>query len=84
MADGQLYNLSMSRSIVTADRTKLIAGPYQTPRCKVGRMLRCQIRGKVIVRGIHEAPIQWPYTLPPRGAAGPCSSCAAIWRERSA
>ena len=40
------------------DRFKLIGGPYRMPRCKVDRFLRCSIRGKVRVRGIHEAPIR--------------------------
>ena len=44
------------------DRVKLLAGPYRMPRCKVGRALRCSLRGKVHVAGIHEAPIPWPYT----------------------
>ena len=45
------------------DRFKLIGVPCRMPRCKVGRLLRCSIRGKVRVRGIHEAPIGWPYTF---------------------
>src|SRR5437868_3305934 len=50
-----------------SERVKLISGPYRTPRCKVGGFLRCAKRGRVLVRGIHEAPIQWPYTLPKKG-----------------
>jgi predicted transcriptional regulator len=33
------------------------------PRFQVGRFLKCSMRGKVLVRGIHEALVQWPYTL---------------------
>ena len=54
-----------------SDRVKLIAGPYRTPRCKVGRFLRCAMRGKVAVAGIHEVPIQWPYTLRETGGGRP-------------
>ncbi len=53
------------------DRTKLLAGPYRTPRCKIGGALRCAMRGKVVVCGIHEAPIQWPYTLRKKGGGRP-------------
>jgi len=53
------------------ERTKLIGGPYRMPRCKVGRFLRCAVRGKVRVRGIHEAPIQWPYTVQQNGRGRP-------------
>jgi hypothetical protein len=48
----------------STDVTKLIGGHYRMPRCKVGRTLRCLRRGAVKVCGIHEALIQWPYTLP--------------------
>ena len=44
------------------DHFKLIGGPYRMPKCKVGRLLRCALRGTVRVRGIHETPIRWPYT----------------------
>jgi hypothetical protein len=44
------------------DRTKLLGGPYRTPRCRVGRTLRCTRRGRVIVRGITDGPIPWPYS----------------------
>ena len=42
------------------ERVKLLAGPYRPPRYKIGGKLRCAMRGQVVVRGIHEAPIQWP------------------------
>src|SRR6266851_1449136 len=44
------------------NRVKLLFGPYRMPRCAVGRLLRCRIRGKVRVRGISDGPIQWPCT----------------------
>jgi hypothetical protein len=43
------------------DRVKLLFGPYQMPKCTVGRPLRCLIRGKVRVAGITDTPIPWPY-----------------------
>src|SRR4051812_6825409 len=45
------------------DRFKLLYGPYRMPKCKVGKSLRCRIRGEVKVIGITDALIQWPYTL---------------------
>lgn len=42
--------------------TDLIGGPYRAPRCKVGRLLACRLRGDVPVDGITDAPIPWPYT----------------------
>ncbi|HZZ80168.1 MAG TPA: SOS response-associated peptidase [Gemmataceae bacterium] len=44
------------------ERVKLIAGPYRMPRCRIGGTLCCARYGKVIVRGISDAPISWPYT----------------------
>ena len=40
----------------------LIAGPYTPPRCKIGGLLPCKLRGDVPVDGMTDAPIQWPYT----------------------
>ena len=40
----------------------LIAGPYAPPKCKAGRPLACRLRGDVIVAGLTDAPIAWPYT----------------------
>lgn len=45
--------------------TTLIAGPYRAPRCRVGRTLACLVRGAVIVAGIADAPIPWPYSTGP-------------------
>ncbi|HZZ76959.1 MAG TPA: hypothetical protein VFE62_00485 [Gemmataceae bacterium] len=44
------------------DRVKLIAGTYQMPRCRIGGKLRCEVRGKVTVRGISDGLIPWPFT----------------------
>jgi hypothetical protein len=45
------------------------------------------MRGKVRVRGIHEAPIQWPYTLPEKGGGRPmlilCGDLARAVRVES-
>jgi hypothetical protein len=41
------------------ERVKLLFGPYRTPKCKVGRRLRCVMRGKVTVAGLSDAPTQW-------------------------
>ena len=38
----------------------LIAGPYKTPRCRVGRELFDFLRGDLVVIRISEAPIPWP------------------------
>lgn len=54
-----------------SNRTKLIGGPYRTPRCKIGRKVTCAMRGDVRVCGIREAPIQWPYTLRKKGGGRP-------------
>ena len=40
------------------ERVKLLFGPYRTPKCKVGRGLRCIMRGKVTVAGLSDAPIR--------------------------
>jgi hypothetical protein len=34
------------------ERVKLLFGPYRTPKCKIGRHLRCVMRGKVTVAGL--------------------------------
>jgi hypothetical protein len=44
------------------ERVKLIAGPYQMPRCRIGGKLRREVRGKVKVRGISDGLIPWPFT----------------------
>ena len=42
-----------------AGRFRLL-GRYRTPRVRVGRFVRCLIRGEVEVVGLTDAPIPWP------------------------
>jgi hypothetical protein len=42
-----------------ADRFRLL-GKYRTPRVRVGRVVRCEIRGEVEVVGFTDGPISWP------------------------
>jgi hypothetical protein len=42
-----------------ATRFRLL-GNYGTPRVRIGRIVRCQIRGEVKVVGFTDAPIPWP------------------------
>ena len=37
-----------------------LLGNYRTPRARVGRFIRCLIRGEVAVVGFHDGPIPWP------------------------
>ena len=57
--------------MIESERVKLLYGPYRMPRCKVGRWLRCLMRGPIKVCGISPAPIQWPFTR--RGKRGTVS-----------
>lgn len=50
----------------------LIAAPYAAPKCQVGRILTCTLRGEVPVDGLTDAPIPWPYTRYRGGAVPPC------------
>lgn len=43
-----------------SDRYRLLFGPYRQPRCRLGRMLTCEVRGRVEVCGISDARIPWP------------------------
>jgi hypothetical protein len=43
-----------------AERFKLLFDPSRSPRCRVGKSLRCVVRGDLVVRGISDAPILWP------------------------
>jgi len=46
-----------------SERYKLLYGPYAPPKCRVGDKLPCEYRGhEVTVRGMSDAPIQWPST----------------------
>ena len=66
--------------MLNLDRVKLLFGPYRSPRCKLGRTLRCQIRGSVKVRGLTDARITRPFTRNRIGSRRPVfirySSCA--------
>jgi hypothetical protein len=44
-------------------RCKLLFGPYRMPKCRVGKMIACRVRGPVRVEGITAAPMQWPFTF---------------------
>ena len=49
-----------------ADRFKLRYGPYECPACSVGDKVLCEFRDRdVIVGGMTDAPIQWPYRKGP-------------------
>jgi hypothetical protein len=39
---------------------RLLFGPYRPPRCRLGRILKCAVRGEVIVCGMTDARIPWP------------------------
>src|SRR6185295_16487749 len=69
------------------DRVKLLFGPYRMPRCRVGGFLKCSVRGRVRVYGIHEGPIQWPYTVRRIGGGRPmlivCGDLARAVRRES-
>jgi hypothetical protein len=52
-----------------ADRFRLL-GKYRTPRVRVGRWVRCEVRGEIQVVGFTDAPIPWPL--------GKCRGHAAV------
>jgi hypothetical protein len=41
------------------DRVKLLFGPYGMPKCKIGRSLRCAMRGRITVRKVAPGPWRW-------------------------
>jgi hypothetical protein len=49
-----------------AERFRLI-GTYRTPRFRIGRRVRCQVRGEVVITGMTDAPIPWPVGKGGRG-----------------
>lgn len=69
-------------------RVKLLFGPYQMPKCKIGRALPCRIRGRACVQGITAAPMQWPYTFRSRVNRRPsvivCGDLVRALRSESA
>jgi hypothetical protein len=44
-------------------RFKLLFGPYRTPRFKFGAIVEDEIRGKVRIFGVSDAPIPWPLAI---------------------
>jgi hypothetical protein len=54
-----------------SDRFRLLFGPYECPTCSVGDKVLCEFRDReVVVGGMTDAPIQWPYRKGP-GPPGP-------------
>ena len=43
-----------------ADLTRLLYGPYRTPRFRLGSVRFCEVRGEVTIVGITDARIPWP------------------------
>jgi hypothetical protein len=55
------------------DRFRLL-GKYRTPRVRVGRFVRCLIRGEVEIVGFTSGPVPWPQgktTRRPRSLSTP-------------
>ena len=49
--------------MIDSERFKLLYGPYAAPQCSPGDKLACEYRGReVTVKGMTDAPIQWPCT----------------------
>jgi hypothetical protein len=46
--------------MTAADRFQLLFGPYWLPKCQVGCLLRCRIKGVRRVKGLSDAMIPWP------------------------
>jgi hypothetical protein len=42
-----------------AGRFKLLFGPYKAPRVRVGKVVRCEVRGEVRIVGLSEGRIPW-------------------------
>jgi hypothetical protein len=45
--------------VTDAARFRLL-GKYRTPRHRIGQKVRCQVRGKVVIVALSDAPIPWP------------------------
>jgi hypothetical protein len=41
-----------------------LLGSYKTPRFKYGDLVRCEVRGELVVVGLSDAPIPWPLGRP--------------------
>jgi hypothetical protein len=48
------------------ERFRLL-GKYRTPRFRTGQKVRCQVRGKLVITGMTDAPIPWPIAKGGRG-----------------
>jgi hypothetical protein len=47
--------------MIDSERFKLLYGPYEVPKCKLGDKLPCEYRDRqVTVKGMTDALIQWP------------------------
>jgi hypothetical protein len=46
--------------MLDSQRFKLRFGPYRTPRFKYGAKVMDEIRGQVVIVGVHDGPIPWP------------------------
>ena len=56
--------------MIDSERFKLLYGPYAVPKCALGDKLPCEYRGQeVTVKGMSDAPIQWPCTRRNRNAS---------------
>jgi len=57
------------QKVTNFQRFKLLFGPYQMPRCRLGKKLFCEIRGWVPVKRISNGRIPWPLTIVGRNRA---------------
>jgi hypothetical protein len=53
-----------------SERFRLLHGPYQKPKCKIGSWLKCRMRGHVQVVAESDALIPWPIVRKPIGGRG--------------
>ena len=50
--------------MIDSERFKLLYGPYEVPKCKLGEKLLCEYRDReVTVKGMTDGLIQWPSTF---------------------
>lgn len=55
--------------MIDAERYKLLQGRYRPPRCRMGSVLFCELRGDVVFNGMSAGRIAWPTTR--KGRARP-------------
>jgi TetR/AcrR family transcriptional repressor of nem operon len=54
-------NFLGSSPMIDSERFKLLYGPNQVPKCRLGDKLLCEYRDReVMVKAMTDAPIQWP------------------------